>query len=157
MLGIAAVWSISPVGEAAAAFRGGTFVRPPIMGPMAGPVGRCLVLLSQLDLTDEQRAAITGIVKERSDEIVAVARAIGDKHHALREAVLSEQAEKEIRELASELGDAVGDATVLASDVLRGVRGVLTPEQIEQLETLREARRSGAEWLKEIAKSMAQE
>jgi len=91
-------------------------------------------------------------MKSRRDEIGILAIAIAEKRGTLREAALSEHVNKdEIREAASELGKAIGDATVLASNLLREVRQVLTPDQIEKMEALRDARENAVEWLKEIA------
>ena len=111
------------------------FAKPSSMGPGRGPIGRYLFLLSFVDLTDEQQATIAAIVKSRRDEIGLALTAIAEKRRTLAEAVLSEYAvEERIRGVASELGKAIGDATVLAADILREVREVLTPEKLQEIE-----------------------
>lgn len=155
MLGIVALWSIGLGSDSASAFGRGALAGQPNMGPLRGPVGRYLFLLSFADLTVEQRETIGTIVKSRRNEIGILAIAIAEKRRTLREAALSEYVnEEEIRGAASELGKTIGDATVLASNLLREVRQVLTPDQIEKMEALRDARESAVEWLKEIAGPM---
>ncbi len=153
-----ALLSIGPGGDAAMAFGRPGFTHGHDRGVMTGSVGAFLMLLSHLDLTEDQRSAIAEILKGRRDEILSAGRAIAEGRTVLREAVLFGDADADdIRKAASRLGDAIGGAAMLASEVLSEVRQVLTAEQIEQIQALRQARDSAADWLEEMADSMAQE
>jgi Spy/CpxP family protein refolding chaperone len=110
----------------------------PLRAFMSGQFGRLLTLRSELGVTGEQRAEIRQIVASHRSEIVAVAKPIVEKRRALRDAVLAENPdETSIRAAANDLGKAIGDAAVLASQVKPEVYQVLTPEQQKKVEVFR--------------------
>jgi len=99
-----------------------------------GHVGRLLVLRSELNLTDDQRQQIAGVVKAHRSEILTVAKPIADARRALRNEVMAEKPdEKKIREAAGKLGETLGEAAVLAAKIKGEVRPVLTDEQLKRI------------------------
>lgn len=88
-----------------------------------------------LDVTDEQRAEIRGIVRDHRDELRPAMRGVLEHKRALRNAVLADRPdEAAIRAEADALGDAIGDAAVAISKVTGEARVVLTPEQLSLIE-----------------------
>lgn len=110
----------------------------PLARLMTGQLGKMLTLRSELNITAEQREKIQAIVKSHKAEIAAVAQPIVEKRRALREAVsVKNPDEKAIRAASDELGKAIGNAAVLGSKVKAEVRAVLTPEQMQKIESFR--------------------
>ena len=142
LAGAAAALEGAPATSERAAAPGG-----PMLGRLAdtplgrlvvGRVGRLLALRSKLDLTDEQRRQIGQVLQSHRRQIGLALQPVVAKRRALREAVAAETPdEKAIRAAAAELGQAVGDAAVLAAKVRAEVRGILTPEQIKLIEAAR--------------------
>jgi len=108
----------------------GGFKDTPLGRLITGNVGRMMVLRSELDLTREQKAKIREILVQHKPEIVQKAKAVWEKRNALRDEVLSgETDEATLRKRSAELGDAIGDAAVLASKLRFEIAPVLTEEQ----------------------------
>lgn len=159
LLGVALLWSLSGVGEAAGA--GGlrlAMANRPAGRLVSEVVGRLLILRSQLNVTEEQREKVETIVKSHRDEIGPLAKFLVAKGRALRAAVTADTPDEQtIRRAADDLGKAIGDAALLASKVRGEVRAVMTPEQIKAIEEFR-AGKDGAvdRWLIEMPKAMAE-
>ncbi len=103
-------------------------------------------LKDKLQVTDEQRDTIRGIVVDNRDEIAPLVREVVARKRALREAVLTgEGGETAIRAAADELGKAIGDAAVAIGGVVGEVKGVLTDEQLEILREHRASRQAAAD------------
>ncbi len=119
-----------------------------------GKIGRMLVLKSELNVTDEQKEKIHTIVKGHVGEIRPVAESILADRRALREAVVAEDSDpKKIRAAAKKLGEAIGDASVLASSVVAEARQVLTNEQWERIrEHMKDNDQATDEWVKGFLK-----
>ncbi len=119
---------------------------------LTGHMGRLLVLKSKLDITDEQREKIKGIVKSRKGEIAPVVKDLMEKRYRLRKAVLDEPAnEAEIRAAAKSLSGSIGDAAVVAAKVIADARPVLSPKQRKLLREFRSDMRAGTmEWLNDL-------
>lgn len=150
LVGVAAVWATGCVGRGPEAFAMGRFGNRPVMKEMSEVLGRFLILRSQLNVTDEQRAKIKEIVQGHSDEIVPIAKSIVEKNRALRRAVLAEAPDDQaIRRAADDLGKAIGDAAVLASSVRGQTRKVMTAEQIGKIEEFRAAKDAAVDKLLE--------
>jgi Spy/CpxP family protein refolding chaperone len=99
---------------------------------VSGNIGRYLILRSEMNVTDEQRAQIREIISEHKDEIADVVRSLRTARKALRSAVTADLPnEATIRAAAEGLSASIGDAAVLASRVRRQVRQVLTEDQQE--------------------------
>jgi Spy/CpxP family protein refolding chaperone len=91
-------------------------------------------LRDELGVTDDQRDAIHAILRDHRDELRPAVKALVEKHQTLRTAVLADEAdEAAIRAAATELGTSIGDAAVVASQVAKEVKAVLTPEQLTRL------------------------
>jgi Spy/CpxP family protein refolding chaperone len=127
------------------ALRGGAMLGvadgSPVSGFVSGQLGRLLVLRSELNVTDEQKAQIRGLVSEHRDEIAQAAAGVIEARRALREAVVAETPNEEtIRSLAGELGEAIGDAAVGTSKMVGQIKTILTPEQLELIRAFHENR-----------------
>jgi hypothetical protein len=128
------------------------FCAPPISRLITGNIGRLLVLRSELNVSNEQREKIRSAVRSHKDEIRPIAATILKKKRALREALLS-QNEEAIRSASAELGKSIGDASVVASKVVKDASKVLSPEQLEKIEKYRMAADGASDrWLSEIGK-----
>jgi len=114
-------WSQSPLGRL-------------IMGRR----GRAMVLRSELNLTDEQRAKIGAIFKENRQSLAKVAQPVATERHKLRLAVLADAPnDEQIRQAAKALGVALGDAAVEMSVVAREVQDVFTEAQLKKVREFR--------------------
>ena len=106
----------------------------PLVQFIRGQIGRWMVLRSQLDLSGDQKQQIADILKSHKQEIVQAVQPVVEKRRALREAVLAANPdEKAIRADADNLGHAIGDAAVLASQIKQQISPILTDQQRQQL------------------------
>jgi protein CpxP len=97
--------------------------------------------LRQLDLTDEQRQQVRGILEARRDDFRSVGERLRTAARAQQEAVRRVPVdETEVRARASELATAQADMAVLRARVHEQVYQVLTPDQQTKLQTLRAER-----------------
>jgi Spy/CpxP family protein refolding chaperone len=97
-----------------------------------------MVLRSELNLTDAQKAKIKDTVAAKKPEIARVAQGVWEKRTALADAVLADRPDEQaIRKAADELGKAIGDAAVLASKVAGEVKPVLGSEQWDMIQKCR--------------------
>lgn len=109
-------------------------------------------LRDELGVTDEQQAAIRGVVKEHRTELVQCVKDLTSKRRALRQAVTAQTPdEAAIRAAADELGKAIGNTAVEASKVIGQVKGHLTPEQLEILRQHRAEREAAVDTLLDAA------
>lgn len=107
----------------------------PIANLIRNGVRRLVALKDDLELTDEQRNEIRETVKAHRDELVPAIKDVMAKRKALRAAVLAESPdESAIRAAAAALGESIGDAAVLASEVATEVKPILTDEQKQMLQ-----------------------
>jgi Spy/CpxP family protein refolding chaperone len=110
----------------------------PFMRFIRGQIGRFMVLRSQLDLSDDQRAQIKTILQAHKQEIVQVVQPLIEKRRALREAVTAaDPNEQAIRAASDDLGKAIGDAAVLASKLKQQISPILTDQQRHDLHDFR--------------------
>jgi len=106
---------------------------------IVGTIGRLLVLRSELNVTDEQRAKIREVLVGHKPEIAKEVKAVWVKRNALRDLVLSGKGdEAAIRQAADELGKAIGDAAVLGAKIRGEVAPILTDEQRELIKKFRQ-------------------
>lgn len=95
-------------------------------------------LAGELNLTDEQKAEIYGILKSHKDEISAAVKAVAGKRSALVEKVTADNLdETAIRKAADDLGEAIADASVLRAELRADIRQVLTEEQRGKADAIR--------------------
>lgn len=119
-----------PIVGAVAKSEHGRWAASPLGRLISGHLGRLLVLRSELNVSDEQKAKIKQTVEAKRPEIARAAKGVWEKRTALVDAVLADQPdERAIRKAADELGKAIGDAAVLAAKVTGEVKPVLTSEQ----------------------------
>jgi len=105
---------------------------------ISGNVGRLLVLRSELNATEEQRAKIREILVSHKTEIAKTAKAVRDRRVALREAVMADGTDDaKIRQAADDLGEVIGDAAVKAKELRGEIAPILTDEQRELIEECR--------------------
>ena len=133
-------------------FGGGRHFDGPLGRMCRSHVGRMMTLRAELDLTEEQHEALRQLLHDHKEEIEPVAKEMVKSKRALRDAVLSEDAdEREIREAAADLSDALGDAAVLASKLADEARGILTQKQVDLLqECMEEQDKSADKWLGKV-------
>ena len=99
-----------------------------------GGMGR---VLRYLDLTGEQREAIRGVAERHRESGRSLRQQLGSARRALRAEVRSGAAdETAIRALAAEVAPLAADAAVRRAALYAEIRGLLTDEQLEQLDAL---------------------
>jgi len=129
--------------------------RRPILNYLRNHFQRAWELRSKLNLTEEQKAKIRSTVAAQKEEIISLFRKVAERRQALRDAVLAEMpSEESIRAAADELGKAIGDAAVKASQIAGDLRKNLTSEQLEKIRKFREKQR--AEFDKLLDKALAE-
>ena len=114
--------------------------RRPMLGERGG-VERGMMLaraLRSLDLTEEQKEQVKGILEAAKDKREATREALADATKRLHTAVTEGADETAIREAAANLGKAIGDQAVLRASTMASIKEVLTDEQREQLEKMKE-------------------
>ncbi|MHC4558053.1 MAG: hypothetical protein ACYS80_12200 [Planctomycetota bacterium] len=109
------------------------------MGPHDPRDGRDGIrwMLRALDLTEEQKLLIEEILEVAKVEMEVAREAIAEAAKALHEAVIEGADEDIIREAATVLGIAIGDEAVLKVSVITSIKGVLTEEQLAELEEIK--------------------
>lgn len=101
---------------------------------LMGNVGRMLVLKAELNLTEEQKDKICDVLEKHHQEIATELRDVWLKRHALRDLIVSDNAnEEQIRQAASELGQAIGDVAVLGNRLWNKQLEPILTDQQEQL------------------------
>jgi Spy/CpxP family protein refolding chaperone len=121
---------------------GGPGMRPFPGGPgmergPGGPDGVMGIIMSKLDLTDEQPDKIETIMDASCSKTRAAQRAVEKAHRELEKAVAGDANEPAIRKAATSLGNAIGDEAVLKVKTMKEVKAVLTPEQLKKLEEIK--------------------
>jgi Spy/CpxP family protein refolding chaperone len=114
--------------------------RNPMLGRHGRPVwGMAIVRgLRWLNLTEEQREQIRAILEEAEDVSEANREIVADATEALHTAVIEGSDEKAIREAATNLGNALGDQAVQRASIIASIKEVLTDEQLEQLQEMKD-------------------
>jgi Spy/CpxP family protein refolding chaperone len=103
-----------------------------------GPLYRMNMLFDELGLTGDQRAALKQLFEERRKDLRPLVESVKAKGMALRELVLAETPnEAAIRKASADLGNAIADAAIQASALVKEARSTLTPEQWEKLKEMR--------------------
>lgn len=103
-------------------------------GPGMGPFGG-LRMLRELNLSDEQRQEIRGIMQTARES--GVQKQLMDARKALQDAVENPTLdENNIRNLADQLGVAEGNAAVERAHIRQQILQILTDEQRQELEKM---------------------
>jgi len=114
--------------------RGG-FGGPAMDGPdQAGLMER---ILRKLDLTDKQKQQIKGIVEANREGLKQAIEARAAAIKAFGQAMEAGE-EAGIRTAATVLGNAVADVAVIRIQTVAAIKAVLTPDQLKQLEKMKE-------------------
>ena len=109
-------------------------------------LGKLFDLRDELNITPEQRASIRTIVQNHRDDLKPVLKGVIEKHRTLHTAVLADETDEQaIRAAANDLGGAIGDAAVVAAQVAKEVKAVLTPEQLQVLRDFRADRQDAVD------------
>jgi Spy/CpxP family protein refolding chaperone len=107
----------------------------------AGPKGKKPTpetrMQEKLGLTDEQVTQMEQLRTAQTEKMKDAQQLIKEKREALNEAVESCADEQAIRAAATELGNAFGDEAVLRVSYITDVKKILTPEQFEKWQQLR--------------------
>jgi len=123
----------------AAKFKPGhQLAQTPLGRLILGNVGRLMVLRSELNATDQQRDQVRRVLESHQAQIARQAKNVWTKRIALRDAVMGDSSdEKAVRQAADELGDAIGDAAVLAARLRGELEPVFSDEQKERVDACR--------------------
>lgn len=96
-------------------------------------------LARHLDMTDEQKAQLREVLEAARPEADRLAEAMIDNREAMKAFRESDSlSEAEIRQVADQQGKVVADMMVLHARVHSQIRGILTPEQFERFEKMRQ-------------------
>jgi Spy/CpxP family protein refolding chaperone len=114
----------------------------PFPGGMApGHMYRMNMLFDELGVTDDQRLALKKLFKEHRKDIQPLAESARARGRVLRELVLAETPDPgAIRQASADLGNAIADAAVQASALAKEARSILTPQQMERFNAMRQHR-----------------
>ncbi len=115
-------------------------------GPRAEMRGRIHRALSRLNLTEDQRTEIRRIAEGHRAEVRAFREAHREARAGYRErlAAAREAGDRdEIRAIHAEMREQLGENRPDLRGIIDEVKAVLTPEQIEQLENMRQRRGGG--------------
>jgi protein CpxP len=93
-------------------------------------------LLRELDLSDAQRDQIRGLFEEM--EATGVQRRSREARASLHDAIESGADDEAIREMGRQLGEAEGESAVERAGIHRRVLAILTEEQRQELQALKE-------------------
>ncbi|PYT12771.1 MAG: hypothetical protein DMF51_12400 [Acidobacteria bacterium] len=103
-----------------------------------GSGGRLLHVLSGLDLTDDQKTQIKAILKDEGPRIEPLADQVIRTKKALFDAVHTQQFdEPAVRSAAATAASAETEMAVERARTVSRLRGLLTPDQQAQIETIR--------------------
>lgn len=133
--GLATVAVAAPLGAAATGKSPRqVLANSPLGKLLTGHLGRAMILRSELNVSDQQRAQIREVVGSHKPEIAKAAQAVWERRNALHDAVMAERPdEAAIRKAADELGKTIGDAAVLGSKVAAQVKPFLTDQQRQHI------------------------
>ena len=115
-------------------------------GPRAQIRGRIHRALARLDLTEDQKAQIRQIAEQHRAEFRQFIEAHGEELAGYRERLVADSEagdHEQVRTIREEMREAFGENRPDLRGIVDEIKAVLTPEQIEQLENMRQ-RRGGA-------------
>jgi Spy/CpxP family protein refolding chaperone len=106
-----------------------------IRNMVSGNMGRLITLRAEMNLSPAQREQIESVLRAYRDDAAPLTREMIENKRALREAVLAETpSQQEIQRAAAAIGETIAKSAVLASDISREVRPLLTEAQVGLLE-----------------------
>jgi hypothetical protein len=89
-------------------------------------------------LTEEQHEQVRTILEDNKENAQTAEKGIRDAHKALHDVVIDEAGEEAIRNAATEVGTAIGNKAVLRAQTTASIKGVLTEEQLQKFDTIKE-------------------
>jgi Spy/CpxP family protein refolding chaperone len=99
--------------------------------------------LERLDLTPEQEKSVEALLDQRRDELRTAHDRMRDARRSLHELAEDPASDrKAVERAAGELGEAEAAVTLGRVSFMRDVRALLTPEQLQELESMRDEVRS---------------
>jgi Spy/CpxP family protein refolding chaperone len=102
---------------------------------------RMNMLFDELGLTGDQRVALRQLFNEHRKELQPSVEEVKAKGRVLRDLILAETPDQEaIRKASGDLGNAIGEAAVQTSSLVKEARSILTPEQLERVKEMRQRR-----------------
>lgn len=139
-VGAVAVASLIALSNPAAA-HGGSF-KGHGGGKLFGSSFQIAYIARHLDMTEEQKAQLRAALDAARPEADRLADAMITNRHAMKAFRESETySEEEIRAIADEQGRLVADMMVLHARVHTQIKSILTPEQLQRFEKMRERHR----------------
>jgi Spy/CpxP family protein refolding chaperone len=109
-----------------------------------GPGQKLRMLVAHLELSEDQREQVRAMAEEHRESTRALRERIRDSRRALREAIDSNESDEDaIRGAAAVLAAAEADMAVARASHRKGFEALLTPEQLEELERIKEERGRG--------------
>jgi Spy/CpxP family protein refolding chaperone len=95
-------------------------------------------MAQRLDMTEEQKAQLRGVLDAARPEADRLADAMVANRQAMKAFRETETfSEAEVRAIADQRGELVADMTVLYARVHAQIKEILTPEQLERFEKMR--------------------
>lgn len=129
--------TVAAVGFSGVSHAGRHFSNPMGLGPMY----RLNLLIEELGITDDQRAALKALIRNHRHEIKPLVKAVIAKKRSLQELALGENPDPEaIRRASTDLGNAIAEAAVIGSSLAQKAKSILTPEQLTRLREMRQSR-----------------
>lgn len=120
-------------------------------GQRGGPEGMILRHAEEIGLSDEQVDQIKAVIASSTETVQAHREEMKRLQDALRDAVTSDSPDENIiREIASQIGTAIGDGAVIKVSVHQSILAVLTDAQEAQLEELKAEREALREKMEEL-------
>jgi Spy/CpxP family protein refolding chaperone len=151
--GLAAAGAAAPVDAVKGGLGHWLAAHPKVQRLVSGEFGRLLVLRSDLNVTDEQRAEIRKVVGSHRGEIVATVKSVRSKRVALRDAVLGGKDEAAIRAAAGEFSQAIADASVKAGKLRNELAPIMSEEQRQMIKKFfADSDRSADNFLGQVSK-----
>jgi periplasmic protein CpxP/Spy len=145
----ASVWKLVAVAVIIGGIGAGVYAQqqPPPSGPVGGwqgpgmrgrgPMGRVGIALGQLNLTDEQKQQVKSIFEGHKADFQALADRARPARQAMADAIASGD-EAAVRQRSTEMGAVQTERAVLAAKVRNEVFKILTPEQQQKAQALRQ-------------------
>ena len=94
-----------------------------------------MMMMKDLNLTEDQKAAIKDLHETNSKKMEEARKAVGEARKALMEAASSEDVtEAAVKELSSQLADAISVMALNRAEMQKEVKALLTPEQQDKFE-----------------------
>ena len=120
-----------------------TFAHSKFRGHHGEPFGKIEHILKKLDVTTEQREKIEPIVETTKTELKPIMEQSRETRKAIKELVHGDEIDKAaLAELAQQKADLMVQKIELMASAKSQISSVLTPEQLEKFESMKEKYKS---------------